>query len=59
MQINSLSKQKHSYLIHAVVGDYINIMKTTFGYNFDIYETLNSMDTQNMETDSNSHLTHT
>ena len=56
MQINSLSKQKHSYLIHAVVGDYINIMNTTFGSNFDLYETLNSMDTQNMETEIAIHI---
>ena len=31
----------------TVVGDNINIMKTTFELNFDFYQALNSMDTQN------------
>ena len=31
---------------YTVVGDNINIMKTTFELNFDFYEPLNSMDTQ-------------
>ena len=30
----------------TVVGDNINIMKTTFELNFDFYQALNSMDTQ-------------
>ena len=32
--------------LNTVVGDKINIMKTTFELNFDFYQALNSMDTQ-------------
>ena len=32
--------------IRKVEGDYINIMKTTFYFNFDLYQALNSMDIQ-------------
>ena len=31
---------------NTVVGDNINIMKTTFDLNFDFYQALKSMDTQ-------------
>ena len=33
-------------LSNSVVGDNINIMKTTFELNFNFYQALNSMDTQ-------------
>ena len=33
-----------------MVGNYINAIKSTFGFNFDLYKLLNSMDTQKMET---------
>ena len=33
-----------------MIGDYINIMKTTFDLNFDVYSTFKSMDSQKMET---------
>ena len=33
-------------IFRTVVGDNINIMKTTFELNFDFYQALNSMDTQ-------------
>ena len=36
-------------LFTTVVGDYINIMKTTFDFNFDFYPVLNSI-IQKMET---------
>ena len=32
-----------------MVGDNINIIKTTFEFNFDLYQALNSMDTQKYE----------
>ena len=31
--------------LSAVVCNYFNIMKTTFGFNFDLYQALNSMET--------------
>ena len=38
------------YCDTTVVGDYINIIKTTFNFNFDLYPGLNSMNKQNMDT---------
>ena len=32
-----------------MVGDYINIMKTTFKFNFDLYQAFNNMGTQKHE----------
>ena len=41
------NKNKTSDLAsYTVVGDNINIMKTTFELNFDFYQALNSIDTQ-------------
>ena len=59
---NSIKKER-CFLIHisailcktgnfgpsTVVGDSINIMKTTLELNFDFYQALNSMDTQKYE----------
>ena len=36
----------HCSRLNTVVGENINIMKTTFDLNFDLYQVLNSMDTQ-------------
>ena len=36
--------------LSTVVGDNINIMKTTFDLNFDFIKLLNSMDAHKMET---------
>ena len=40
------SQRKKSQYLTTVVGDNINIMKTTFELNFDFYQALHSMDTQ-------------
>ena len=44
-----LYKHLHFNAPSTVVGDNINIMKTTFELNFDFYQALNSMDTHKYE----------
>ncbi len=41
-----MEKDKIDKILYTMEGDYINIIKTTFDFNFDLYPALNSIDTQ-------------